>query len=78
MQGSSSILYSNYTKLPAIARLAMADSYTNPENARRIEKIQQKHMESIKSRQPDFLARIQIQSKMHEHYNRLKQHKRYI
>ena len=43
-------------RLDAIARLAMADSYTNPENARRIEKVQQKQIESIKSRQPEFLA----------------------
>ena len=28
-------------RLDAIARLAMADSYTNPEHARRIEKVQQ-------------------------------------
>ena len=40
----------------AIARLTMTDSYVNPENARRIATIQQKQIESIKSRQPEFLA----------------------
>ena len=34
-------------ELDAIACLTMADSYTHPENARRIGKIQQKQMESI-------------------------------
>ena len=42
--------------LDAIARLTMTDTYTNPENARRIETTQQKQMASIKSHQPEFFA----------------------